>query len=296
MATRAGAKTAGVVIDDAAVTPRYVVGFASDRELPIIWRIAKGSARNKLVILLPAALLLSAFAPFLITPLLMVGGAFLAYEGAEKVLALVRPHAAHAHEEEVHAGATSPQALEDAKVAGAIRTDFILSAEIMAIALSTLPAGTGIAMQALILAIVAVAITAGVYGAVALIVRADDAGVALAKGGRSAAVRALGRGLVKGMPGFLKALSLVGTIAMLWVGGGIVLHGFEVLGFGGPAHALHDVAEAVGAAVPAAHGLVAWVVSALGNGLFALALGFLIIPLTERVFAPLWHRLRPARP
>ena len=294
MAARAGAKTAGVVIDDAAVTPRYVVGFAADRELPIIARIARGSLRNKLVLLLPAALLLAALAPWAVTPLLMLGGAFLAYEGAEKVLGLVFPHVAHAHEAEIHADAADPVALENTKVAGAIRTDFILSAEIMAIALATLPAGTGFVMQAVTLAVVAILITGGVYGAVALIVRADDAGVALARGARTGFGRALGRGLVKGMPKFLAALSLVGTLAMLWVGGGIVLHGLEELGFAGPADWLDHQAEVAARAFPAAAGVVTWIVTALGNGLFALALGLALVPVTGRVLVPAWKSLRSA--
>ncbi len=207
-AGKAGAKAAGVVIDDAAVTPRYVVGFAANREIPIVKRIALGSLKNKLLILLPVALALSLLAPWAITPLLMLGGAFLCYEGAEKVLEAIRPHAAHAHEESVGAAPTDPLALEEARVAGAIKTDFILSAEIMAIALATIPESSFLA-QAAILAVVGIGITLLVYGAVALIVKADDAGVALARqegvamrlpAGLRPLARAVGRGLVKGMP------------------------------------------------------------------------------------------------
>ncbi len=291
-AAKAGAKAAGVVIDDAAVTPRYVVGFAAERELPIIWRIAVGSLRNKILILLPAALALAAFAPVLITPLLMLGGGFLAYEGAEKVYEAIFPHKAHAHEAALEPVALNPQTLEDEKVAGAIKTDFILSAEIMAITLAAIPDG-GFWTRAAVLAVVGIGITLAVYGAVALIVKADDAGVALASG-RSAIGRALGRGLVKGMPAFLRLLGLVGTAAMVWVGGGIVLHGLEEFGLGAPGHLLHDLAVAAGEAASGAAGLVEWLVTATGSGLFGLVLGAALIPVVSYLLTPLWRSVRRA--
>ena len=179
-AAKAGAKAAGVVIDDAAVTPGYVIGFAAKRELPIVGRIAAGSLRNKLLILLPVALALSYFLPWTITPLLMIGGAYLCYEGVEKVLEAVMPHRAHQHEAQLGTVALNTKTVEDEKVASAIKTDFILSAEIMAIALAALPAGSFVT-QALVLALVGIGITVAVYGVVALIVKADDFGVALAK-------------------------------------------------------------------------------------------------------------------
>ena len=232
-AAKAGAKAAGVVIDDTAVTPGYVIGFEPKRELPIVGKIAAGSLRNKLLILLPAALVLSYFLPWTITPLLMLGGAYLCYEGVEKVLEAVMPHHAHQHEAQLGTVALNAQSVEDEKIASAIKTDFILSAEIMAITLAALPAGS-IWKQALVLAVVAIGITVAVYGAVALIVKADDAGVALARrDGASRIGRALGRGIVRGMPVFLKILSVVGTAAMIWVGGGIILHGVEVYGSAG---------------------------------------------------------------
>ena len=310
-AAKAGAKAAGVVIDDAAVTPRYVHGFAADREVPIVWRIAKGSLKNKLVFLLPAALLLSAFAPFLITPLLMLGGAYLCYEGAEKVMEAIWPHAAHAHEATTGQSPQGAQAFEDARVRGAIQTDFILSAEIMAITLGTMPQSS-FWMQAAVLAAVGVGITVAVYGAVALIVKADDAGVALAAGatpigslfgrggstpsGADRALRpvtqAIGRGLVLGMPGFLKLLGLVGTAAMIWVGGGIIIHGFEEFGLGGLGHALHDAAAAAGRAMPALGGVVAWLVNAAGSGLVGLILGVAIVLVLHKALLPAIARLR----
>ncbi|TCH96181.1 DUF808 domain-containing protein [Roseococcus sp. SYP-B2431] len=293
-AAKAGAKAAGVVIDDAAVTPRYVTGFAAERELPIVRRIAVGSLKNKLVFLLPAALALSALAPWAVTPLLMIGGAFLCYEGAEKVYEALWPHAAQAHETAVGEAAKDALALEDVKVSGAIKTDFILSAEIMAIALATIPESS-LWTQALILAVVGIGITAGVYGAVALIVKADDAGVALASGrhGGGAAVRAIGRGLVVGMPPFLKLLGVVGTAAMLWVGGGILLHGFEGYGYGGLPHFLHGLTAGWGWGWGWG-GVLGWIVTAAVSGLVGLAVGAAIIPLVEHVLAPLAMRLRRA--
>jgi predicted DNA repair protein MutK len=285
-AAKAGAKSAGVVIDDAAVTPRYVTGFAAERELPIIARIAKGSLRNKLLFLLPAALALAFFAPWAITPLLMLGGAYLCYEGAEKVYESIFPHDAHEHEAKVAPTAMDPRQLEDRKVASAIKTDFILSAEIMAIALAAIPVDDTLT-RAVVLALVGIGITFGVYGAVALIVKADDVGVALARRGPGPVTRAIGRGLVRGMPGFLRLLALVGTAAMIWVGGGIIVHGLATFGFAWPEHLIHDAAEAAIHAVPVAPGFVGWLVGAAGAGVVGLAVGLALIPLVSAVLAPL---------
>jgi uncharacterized protein len=272
-ASRASVKAAGVVIDDAAVTPRYVVGLDPKRELPIIWRIARGSLRNKLLILLPVALALSALLPQAIVPLLTLGGAYLCFEGAEKALHAILPHE-HAHAE---AEPQDAAALEEQKVAGAIRTDLILSAEIMAITLASVEAADFLT-RATVLAVVGIGITIGVYGVVALIVKADDAGVALARGSQPA-LRPLGRGLVLGMPYLLRVISVIGTAAMLWVGGGIVLHGLEVFGLEAPAHLVHDLAHQAGALAPSAEALLAWLAGAAMAGLFGLALGALIIAL-----------------
>ena len=296
---KAGGKVAGIVIDDAAVTPRYVVGFAANRELPIIRKIATGSLKNKVFYLLPAALLLSAFAPWAITPLLMAGGAFLCFEGYEKIYSLIWPgdHAsAHAPS---NATATDYKALEDQKVAGAIRTDMILSAEIMAIALSSVTSPS-LTTQAIVLAVVALLVTVVVYGAVALIVKADDAGVALARnespalsllGLRSIAAsttpgdldrimapmtKAIGRALVDGMPAFLAALSLVGTLAMLWVGGAIIVHGLREYGLTFADQSIHEVARTVGGQMPLVGGLVEWLIGASFAGLIGLAIGWLV--------------------
>jgi predicted DNA repair protein MutK len=277
-AGKAGSKALGVVVDDAAVTPRYVTGLTPQRELPIIGKIALGSARNKLLILLPAALLLSAFAPWAITPLLMMGGAFLCFEGAEKVLAALKGE--HHDAAPVDEGFADAAALEKAKVGDAVRTDLILSAEIMAIALADV-AESSILTQALVLIVVGLAITIGVYGVVALIVKLDDIGLHLAKRS-SSAVRALGRGMVKSMPVIMQVLSVVGTAAMLWVGGGILLHGAEVLGFAAPAEFVHHLAEAVHHAVPLG-GVVSWLLTALLSGLLGVAVGAVIVTVLHKV-------------
>ena len=277
-AAKSGAKAAGVVIDDAAVTPRYATGFAAKRELPIVGRIALGSIRNKLLILLPAALLLSEFAPWAVTPLLMIGGLYLCYEGAEKLWELVGGHHAVTTTEVVGADAA---ALEKERIAGAIKTDFILSAEIMAISLASIT-DPDLIDKAIILFVVAVGITVAVYGAVALIVKADDIGVSLARSHRPAPIRALGRGLVKGMPGFLRALTVVGTVAMLWVGGGIIAHGLHELGWHLPDDVLKAISSA-GAASPVLPDVFAWAAQALGSAVFGIALGAVVI-LLLRVF------------
>lgn len=277
-AGRAGFKAAGVVIDDTAVTPRYVTGFTPDRELPIIGRIAKGSLKNKLLILLPAALALSALLPWAINPLLMLGAAYLCFEGAEKVWeAVSEPEHSLAED----AAELSSADHEKAMVKGAVRTDFILSAEIMAIALAEV-AGEPFWTQAMILAVVAIAITIGVYGVVGLIVKMDDIGLHLAQR-RNRGSRALGRGLVLAMPKVMSALSTIGIAAMIWVGGGIIVHGLEVFGFAAPAHILHDAGAAAGRAVPAMAGAIEWAVGAAGAGLIGLVLGALIVFVHHKV-------------
>jgi predicted DNA repair protein MutK len=290
-ATKAGTKAAGAVIDDAAVTPKYVHGFSADRELPIIWRIAKGSMINKLVYLLPVGLLLSTFAPWLITPLLMLGGAYLCFEGAEKVAhALgIGGHGHHDHPA-AHEEPDDPAHLEEQKAKGAIKTDFILSAEIMTISLAAIPP-SNFWMEAATLAAVAVMITVAVYGAVAIIVKADDLGLAMSAKGRLGLTRALGRGIVKAMPYVMKTLTVVGTAAMLWVGGSIIVHGLEVLGAGFLGHLIHDVAYAIGHGFPEnLVGFGEWLSKATMDGVLGLGLGLALIPLGEKVITPLWRR------
>ncbi len=260
-AGKAGSKAAGVVIDDTAVTPQYVTGFTPDRELPIIWRIAKGSFFNKLVIILPVALLLSLFLPWAITPILMLGGAYLCFEGAEKVWEKLVPHEEESLVEEL-AELTSAEH-EQNMVKGAVRTDFILSAEIMAIALNEVKslAETSIWLEAGVLAFVAIAITIAVYGVVGVIVKMDDIGLHMAQR-ENGGSQAIGRGLVKAMPKLLAALSTIGTAAMLWVGGQIIVHGFGVH----PAEffGLHE-------------GALAWIVDAALCGVVGLAIGAVIV-------------------
>ncbi len=289
-AVKAGAKAAGAVIDDAAVTPKYVHGFSAERELPIIWKIAKGSMKNKLLFLLPAGLALSAFAPWAIAPLLMLGGAYLCFEGAEKVAHASgfggKGHDDYPHKEEK---IEDPAKLEEEKAQGAIKTDFILSAEIMTIALAAIPE-SNFWFEAATLAATAVLITVAVYGAVALIVKADDVGLALVQRGRFGITRALGRGIVKVMPGFMKVLTVVGTAAMLWVGGSIIIHSLEEMGAGALGHLIHDISYAVGHALPEQFiGLGEWLSKATIDGLLGLGLGFLLIPVGEKVITPLWR-------
>lgn len=288
-AAKAGSKAAGIVIDDAAVTPRYVVGLSADRELPIIRKIAIGSLKNKLLFLLPGALILSFVAPWVITPLLMVGGAFLCLEGYHKVADLILPE----HGDEAANGSASNQTakeLEDERVGSAIQTDFILSAEIMAITLASV-ATAPLWMQAGVLAVVGVGMTLIVYGAVAVIVKADDAGVALARS-KNPAISSVGRGIVGGMPFFLKVLSFVGMIAMLWVGGGILLHGMHELGMHAPEETVHHAAEWVSSKVPAFHGPLKWLVSAGIAAVLGIVIGGLVNPLAHYVIAPAIRRAK----
>ena len=287
-AAKAGAKAAGVVIDDAAVAPTYATGFAAERELPIIWRIAKGSLKNKLLILLPIALLLSVFLPIAIVPLLTLGGAYLCFEGAEKVFHALAPHGDA--QVEADYDTADPAHLEAQKIAGAIKTDFILSAEIMTIALGSLPDSAPWA-EAVTLAIVAVMITLLVYGSVALIVKMDDIGLYLARAAYWRWARALGRGLVLAMPIFLSLLATLGTAAMLWIGGSMLVHAAEVFGFAAPARAVDHWAEIVAHAFPVAPGLVTWAVKAVLDGVVGLIAGLALIPLATRVIGPLIARL-----
>ena len=282
-AAKAGTKAAGIVIDDTAVTPNYVVGFAADRELPIIWKIAVGSLKNKLLFLLPGALLLSAIAPWAITPLLIIGGIYLCFEGFEKVFHMIVPHDAHEASGET-LEVLSPQEIEDEKVSGAIRTDFILSAEIMAITLASI-ASPSFAMKAIILGVVGIGITALVYGAVAIIVKADDFGMVLVK--RGGAVAAIGRGIVTGMPKVLTVLSIVGTAAMLWVGGGIIIHGLAQFNYAGIEHWIHDVSVAASAAIAYAQGFVMWLTGAALSGVFGLGVGAVTMPFVSYILKPL---------
>jgi predicted DNA repair protein MutK len=277
---KAGTKAAGVVIDDTAVTPRYVVGLAPERELPIIGKIALGSLKNKVLILV-GALALSALLPVLITPLLMIGGAYLAFEATEKIIEAVAHD--HHHKDELLDSIDDPRELEDLQVAGAIRTDFILSAEIMVIALSQL-GHFSLPMQAAALAAVGLVITAAVYGVVGLIVKLDDIGLNLVeRSSRSA--QSIGRALVLGVPPLLKGLAIIGTAAMLWVGGGILVHGLEelhILEF--VPHAIHDLAHSAGEATGFS-GVVEWIVTALGGALAGLVVGGVIVVIVRQFVA-----------
>ena len=267
-AGRATAKAAGVVIDDTAVTPQYVYGVAAERELPIIKRIAIGSLRNKIVFILPAALLLSQFAPWLLTPILMLGATYLCYEGAEKVLGKVL-HRGAGDAQKLPAAVAGPDA-ERFMITGAIRTDFILSAEIMVIALNEV-ADQSFLPRLIILLVVAVFITLAVYGVVAGIVKMDDIGLSLTRR-PSGFVKKVGRGLVAGMPKLLSGLTVVGTVAMLWVGGHILLVGTDELGWHAP-YALVHQAEGYVHHISGIGGLLAWLLNTAASAVIGLVVG-----------------------
>lgn len=287
-AAKAGSKAAGAIIDDAAVSPKYVQGFRAERELPIIWRIAKGSFKNKLLYLLPVGLLLVNFAPWAIAPLLMLGGGYLCFEGAEKVAHVLGWGHGHEDYEGKGEAAIDLAKLEETKVQGAIKTDFILSAEIMTISLAAIPE-SNFWMEASTLAAVAIMITIAVYGSVALIVKADDVGLALASRSPLAATRALGRGIVNVMPHFLKALTIIGTAAMLWVGGSIIVHGLAEMGWHGPENLIYGIAKSVAGG----SGFVEWTAKATIDGILGLVVGFALIPVGEKVITPIWRKFAP---
>ncbi|MEM7720167.1 MAG: DUF808 domain-containing protein [Pseudomonadota bacterium] len=277
-AAKAGAKAAGVIIDDAAVTPKYVTGLPAARELPIIWKIARASFFNKLVILLPVALLLDVFLPWLVTPLLMLGGCYLCFEGAEKIWHLLHPHPeSHAQEAEDIDAAH----LEETRVKGAIKTDFILSAEIMTITLNAIEADNRV-NQGLALALVAIVITAVVYGSVAILVKMDDAGLKLSQIGRTDFVRNFGRGMVRFMPTLMGIIATIGTAAMLWVGGNIIVHGLHDLGIDWPYDPIKNAAKALGGDA----GFLNWLVTATLDGILGLILGLALIPVVTKVIVP----------
>ena len=280
-AARAGTKSAGVVIDDAAVTPQYVTGFSPARELPMIWKITKGSFRNKLLFLLPAAVLLGQFAPFLIPVILIFGGLFLCYEAAEKILEWLHVDETTKHEQPA---IIEGPGREDEMVSGAIRTDLILSGEIMAIALSELTDQVWW-QQGLILALIGVVITVGVYGAVALIVKMDDVGLHLATE-YDGAVKSFGRGLIRFMPKLLTGISIIGTLAMAWVGGGLLVHNIAALGWHGPEHIIDLISHPLVGLFPASAKLM------IGGIAFALLSGILGV-LVGAGIAPLVHKFMP---
>ena len=275
-AGRASLKTAGVVVDDAAVTPAYVRGLAAERELPIIRRIAMGSLRNKLLFILPAALVLSSVAPTVVEVILMFGGTFLAYEGAHKVIHALRRDD---HEHDVPAAAQGAEA-ESATISEAIRTDFILSAEIMVIALKEV-IEEPVVSRGVILGIVGVLVTIGVYGVVALIVKMDDIGLRLAERPSRRSQR-LGRLLVTGMPKVLAWLSVTGTAAMLWVGGHILLVGSDELGWTTPYHLVHELEDLVHH-VAGVGGVLAWVLDTLASALVGLVVGVVVNAVVARL-------------
>lgn len=277
-AGRASMKAAGVVVDDAAVTPGYAMGFSPHRELPIIRKIAVGSLKNKFLILLPGALLISAFAPWALTPLLMAGGAYLCFEASEKLWEKLAGHGGGETPPEELALSSAEQ--EKKMVGSAIRTDLILSAEITAIALADL-AERPLATQAAALALVGLLITAAVYGAVALIVKMDDIGLHLAER-PSASARALGRGLVHAMPMVLTGLATVGTLAMLWVGGGILVHGLHEYHLDLVPGVIENLGHAAGR-VPLIGPVTEWLATAAASAVVGLVTGGIIVAILHLI-------------
>ncbi|MDO9497847.1 MAG: DUF808 domain-containing protein [Nocardioides sp.] len=269
-AGRASMKAAGVVVDDTAVTPQYVQGVAAKRELPMIKRIAIGSIRNKLLIILPLALLLSQFLPWLLTPILMLGGTFLCYEGAEKIWERLS-----GHHPEVELATELDDDAEKTMVSGAIRTDLILSAEIMVISLNEV-ADEPFISRAIILVLVAIGITVLVYGVVAAIVKMDDVGLALSQ--RSSNVsQKVGHALVRAMPGLLATISVVGTVAMLWVGGHILLVGLDDLGWHAPYSWVHHLEEDVHHATGAFGAALGWSVNTALSAVAGVLVGAVVV-------------------
>ncbi|GJL62413.1 MAG: hypothetical protein NPIRA04_10670 [Nitrospirales bacterium] len=279
-AAKAGSKTAGVVIDDAAVTPKYVTGLPAAREIPIVAKIARGSLFNKLVILLPVLLLLHVFAPWMIAPLLILGGAYLCFEGAEKIWHALTDHKDKGPQQ---AGTLNAAHLEEQRVKGAIKTDFILSSEIMTIALASI-SNSSLWVMAGVLAVVAVMITVLVYGAVALLVKIDDVGLRLSESSGVEVVRAFGRSLVTSMPTVLKVISIVGTAAMLWVGGSIVIHGLHEVGWSW----LYDTIKAIANAGTgrAASGPVVWLITAFCDAVVGFLFGLFLMPMVNVLLKP----------
>ena len=280
-AGRATVKAAGVVIDDTAVTPQFVQGITAERELPIIKRIGIGSLRNKILFILPGAMLLSQFAPWLLSPILMLGATYLCYEGADKLL-----ESMHGHD-----GQDAEQVTEQHMVSGAIRTDFILSAEIMVIALDQV-ADLAFAPRLIVLVIVALVITVAVYGVVAAIVKMDDVGLRLCQG-TSRIGCLIGRGLVAGMPKLLSVLSAVGTLAMLWVGGHILLAGTDRVGWHTPYGVVHHVEDRARHALEPVGGVLAWLVDTGASAVIGLVVGVVMVAVV-RLLSALRRRGRSA--
>ena len=283
-AGKASTQAVGVVVDDTAVTPRYVQGLAAERELPIIAKIAKGSIRNKLLIILPVILVLSQFLPIAVTILLILGGLYLSYEGAEKIhhaLAHRRAHREETPAEHLAEDVATESVDENKVIAEAVRTDLILSTEIMVISLQTVDHEPFLT-RTIVLIVVAFLITALVYGVVALIVKMYDVGLHLVESGKN---EKLGRGLVTAMPKVMSFLSTLGVVAMLWVGGHILLANSAELGWRAPYDAVHHVEHAVADATGALGGVLAWLTNTLISAIVGVLVGLVLVALVTPVLA-----------
>lgn len=262
-AMKASAKSAGLIVDDAAVTPKYLTGMSPKRELPVIWKIAKGSFRNKLLIVLPVILLLSWLAPFLLPYILILGGLYLSFEGAEKVYEWVTKK----HHE------TAQEKDENKVVSSTIRTDLVLSFEIMLISLTAVDTDNWIVKTGILVA-VALLMTVLVYGAVAVLIKIDDVGVWLAKPDKHKSLRVTGVKLVKSMPAVFRVITVIGTLAMLWVGGHILIVSLNDTGVNVFYELLHEMTSLV----ERAGGFIVWLVDAGISGVFGLIVGLVLIP------------------
>lgn len=275
-AAKASAKSAGVVIDDAAVTPQYVQGVSAHRELSVIKRIAYGSVKNKFLFIIPVAMVMSQFAPWVLPILLIIGGSYLVFEGAEKVLPWLGLGHGHGAEHEAIAGEHAEE-VENRLVAGAVRTDLILSTEIMLISLSNIDTDSFVTRLGTLI-VVALLMTVAVYGAVALLIRMDDFGVKLATR-KSAFAQKFGQGLVTAMPKVFSVISVVGTVAMLWVGGHLLVAAPHDLGF----HLLYDLVHEAEHAVHGLGGFAVWVVDTLISAIVGLMVGLGIVAVVSRI-------------
>lgn len=280
-AGKASTQAVGVVVDDTAVTPRYVQGLAAERELPIIAKIAKGSIRNKLLIILPVILVLSQFLPIAVTILLILGGLYLSYEGAEKIHHALAHHREETPAEHLAEDVATESVDENKVIAEAVRTDLILSTEIMVISLQTVDHEPFLT-RTIVLIVVAFLITALVYGVVALIVKMDDVGLHLVESGKN---EKLGRGLVTAMPKVMSFLSTLGVVAMLWVGGHILLANSAELGWHAPYDAVHHVEHAVADATGALGGVLAWLTNTLISAIVGVLVGLVLVALVTPALA-----------
>lgn len=276
-AAKAGSKSAAVIIDDAAVTPQYVQGLSPKRELPIIWRITKGSLINKFLIIIPIVMILATFAPNIIPFLLILGGSYLAYEGAEKILHWLQKNKHHHQPETTTKNALTPQEQENRTVKSAVTTDLVLSAEIMIISMASIQENNWVMLLGM-LALIALGMTILVYGTVGLLIKLDDIGLHLAKNQKlSRPIRKTGYTLAKSMPKVFTLLSIIGTFAMLWVGGHILATALNDLGIPFLYNLLHTITNTTQNLGP----IITWLTDTLTSMIYGITAGTILITLQK---------------